>query len=45
MLKQLQDMPNTSRICFTRSKTVYEYDLQFKKEKEKTLTDIHKGVA
>lgn len=24
---------------------VYQYDIQFKKEKEKMLTDIHEGVA
>lgn len=35
MLNQLQDTPNTSRLCFTRSKTIYQYELRFREEKEK----------
>lgn len=32
MLRQLQDTPNTSRTFFTRSKSIYYYELKFKEE-------------
>lgn len=35
MLRQLQETPNTSRRCFTRSKTIFDYDMQFLEEELK----------
>lgn len=32
MLRQLQETPNTSRRCFTRTKTIFDYEEQFKGE-------------
>jgi hypothetical protein len=32
MLRQLQDTPNTSRRCFTRTKTLYDFEDKFWKE-------------
>ena len=34
-LRELQETPNTSRRCFTRTKTIFDYEEQFNKEKEK----------
>lgn len=34
-LHQLQETPNTSRNCFTRSKTVFDYEKQFKDEERR----------
>lgn len=33
MLHQLQETPNTSRRCFTRNKTIFDYEMQFFEEK------------
>lgn len=32
LLRELQDTPNTSRRCFTRNKTVYDYEKIFEEE-------------
>lgn len=32
MLRELQDTPGTSRTFFTRSKSIYYYELKFKEE-------------
>lgn len=34
-LRELQETPNTSRRCFTRTKTIFDYENQFRKEKQK----------
>lgn len=32
MLRELQEEPNTSRRCFTKSKTIFDFDAKFRKE-------------
>ena len=35
MLRQLQETPNTSRRCFTKSKTIFDYEMKFHEEERK----------
>ena len=41
MLHELQETPNTSRRCFTKSKTIFELELRFREEMKGT--DNEKG--
>lgn len=36
MLRELQDEKNVSRRCFTKSKTIYDYEMQFNSERRNT---------
>lgn len=36
MLRELQDEKNVSRRCFTKSKTIYDYEMQFNSERGNT---------
>lgn len=40
MLHELQETPNTSRRCFTRSKTIFDYELQFHEEERRNNNGI-----
>lgn len=35
MLHELQETPNTSRRCFTKSKTIFDFELQFQEEERR----------
>ena len=39
MLRQLQEEQNTSRRCFTKSKTIFDYEMQFHEEERRSLLD------
>lgn len=35
MFHELQETANTSRRCFTRSKTIFDYEMQFHEEERR----------
>lgn len=40
MLHGLQEVPNTSRRCFTKSKTIFDYEMQFREEERRNNNGI-----